>query len=115
MKDKILECLNSKKNLSLTIIEINDLLGLKTPEELRELNDVLDEMCSDGDIYYSERKKRYTLITNTHYLKGNIIVNAKGYGFVVIGEGRDDVYINAKNLLDARDGDIVLIEVMRSK
>ncbi len=112
MKDKILECLNSKKNLSLTIIEINDLLGLKTPEELRELNDVLDEMCSDGEIYYSERKKRYTLITNTHYLKGNIIVNAKGYGFVVIGEGRDDVYINAKNLLDARDGDIVLIEVI---
>ena len=112
MKDKILECLNSKKNLSLTIIEINDLLKLKTPEELRELNDVLDEMCSDGEIYYSEKKKRYTLITNTHYLKGKIIVNAKGYGFVIIGEGHDDVYINAKNLLDARDSDIVLIEVI---
>ena len=93
MKDKILKCLNSKKNLSLTIIEINDLLKLQTAEELRELNDVLDEMCKDGDIYYSEKKKRYTLLENTNYLKGNIIINAKGYGFVVIGDGRDDVYI----------------------
>ena len=112
MKDKILKCLNSKKNLSLTIIEINDLLKLQTAEELRELNDVLDEMCKDGDIYYSEKKKRYTLLENTNYLKGSIIINAKGYGFVVIGDGRDDVYIKASNLLDARDNDIVLIEVV---
>ena len=94
MKDKILECLNSKKNLSLTIIEINDLLKLKTPEELRELNDILDEMCSDGEIYYSEKKKRYTLITNTHYLKGKIICTVRlftskgnfGFPCVKIGE-----------------------------
>ena len=59
-----------KKNTSLTSIEINDFLGLKGIDEYTELEKVLDKLCEEGKIYYSEKKKRYTPIENTNFKTG---------------------------------------------
>lgn len=56
MESKILEIL-SGKNKSLTIMEINDLLGLHTIEEYQELEKTLNRLCMEAQIYYSEKKK----------------------------------------------------------
>lgn len=110
MESKILEIL-SGKNKSLTIMEINDLLGLHTIEEYQELEKTLNILCMEAQIYYSEKKKRYTLFSNTNYMNGKLIVNPKGYGFVILDDNdREDIFINSRNMLDAKSNDIVLVE-----
>lgn len=110
MESKILEIL-SGKNKSLTIMEINDLLGLHTIEEYQELEKTLNILCMEAQIYYSEKKKRYTLFSNTNYMKGKLIVNPKGYGFVILDDNdREDIFISSRNMLDAKSNDIVLVE-----
>lgn len=110
MESKILDIL-SGKNKSFTIMEINDLLGLHTIEEYQELEKTLNRLCMEAQIYYSEKKKRYTLFSNTNYMKGKLIVNPKGYGFVILDDNdREDIFINSRNMLDAKSNDIVLVE-----
>ena len=59
MKERIIELLN--ENTSLTIMEINDKLLLNTIGEYQRLKSELDELVSDGILYYSEKKKKYLL------------------------------------------------------
>ena len=114
MEEEILKILRNKKNTSLTSIEINDFLGLNSIEEYAALEKVLDKLCQEGKIYYSEKKKRYTPIENTNFKTGRLMVNPKGYGFVILDESfnEDDIYINGANLLDGRNNDIVVIEII---
>lgn len=114
MEQEILKLLKDKRNTSLTSIEINDFLGLNSVEEYSRLETFLEKLCQEGKIYYSEKKKRYTPIENTNFKTGRLIVNPKGYGFVVLDPSfnEDDIYINGSNLLDARNNDIVIIEII---
>lgn len=117
MESVILKILSSKKNTSLTSIEINDLLGLTSALEYSEVEKTLNKLCEEGKIYYSEKKKRYTMIENTNYKIGRLLVNPKGYGFVVLDPSfkEDDVYINGQNLMDGRNNDLVVIEIINKK
>ena len=114
MEQRILKLLKDKKNTSLTSIEINDYLGLNSVEDYTRLEQVLEKLCQEGKIYYSEKKKRYTPIENTNFKTGRLLVNPKGYGFVVLDPSfnEEDIYINGSNLLDARNNDIVIIEII---
>ena len=114
MEQEILKLLKDKRNTSLTSIEINDYLKFNSVEEYSELEKVLEKLCQEGKIYYSEKKKRYTPIENTNFKTGRLLVNPKGYGFVVLDKSfnEDDIYINGANLLDARNNDIVIIEII---
>ena len=114
MEQEILKLLKNKKNTSLTSIEINDYLGLNGIDEYANLEKTLDKLCLEGKIYYSEKKKRYTPIENTSFKTGKLLVNPKGYGFVILDESfhEDDVYISGKNLLDGRNNDTVVIEII---
>ena len=110
MKERIIELLNS--NTTLTIIELNDKLELTTIEEYQRLQKVLDELVSDGVVYYSDRKKKYLLLENSHLVKGRLILNEKGFGFIEIGKDIKDVYVNEKNINGANDDDVVLFEYL---
>ena len=114
MEQEILNILKDKRNTSLTSIEINDYLNLNSVEEYSMLENALEKLCQEGKIYYSEKKKRYTPIENTNFKTGRLLVNAKGYGFVVLDKSfnEDDIYIHGSNLLDARNNDIVIIEII---
>lgn len=112
MKEKIIKILENKTRPSQSLIEINDALRLTTAEELEEVQKNLKHLEEEGLVYYSEKKKNYTLIKNTHYLQGKLILNPKGYGFVVIENHSKDVYINEVNLAGATNDDIVLIEII---
>ena len=117
MEQAILKLLKDKKNTSLTSIEINDYLDLTTVEEYVALEKILEKLMQEGKIYYSEKKRRYTPIENTNYKTGKLLVNPKGYGFVVLDKSfnEDDIYIHGSNLGDARNNDIVIIEVINKK
>ena len=114
MEEKILKLLKEKNNTSLTSIEINDFLKFTSVEEYEELEKVLAKLCQEGKIYYSEKKKRYTPIENTNFKTGRLLVNPKGYGFVILDESfnEDDIFISGANLLDGRNNDIVIVEMI---
>ena len=115
MEQDIIDILSNQDRPSLTAIEINDELGFTVIEDYKKLENTLEKMTSQGILYYSEKKKKYLLLKNSHLIKGKLLLNQKGFGFVVIGEGRKDVYIHEKNLNTARNNDIVLIELIGDK
>ena len=102
---KILENIHEAKSL----IEINDLLNLKTVDELKELQAVLKELV-DEYVVYNTKSDKYILFKNCPSLKiGRISVNKKGFGFLIL-PNEEDLYIDDDNLNDAIDDDIVLCE-----
>lgn len=115
MEKEILLILDDKSNPSLAIMDIYDKLGLETTEELAELQATLNMMVEDGTLYYSDKKKKYMLLKNSHMLSGKFIMNPKGFGFVDMGRDTKDIYIGAGNINGARNGDTVLIELIGDK
>lgn len=111
MKEKVIETLNNLYEAK-DIIAINDLLGLKTSEELKELSDTLTELENEY-LVYRTKKDKYILLKNCPSLKiGKYQANKKGFGFVVL-QKEDDLYINESLTHGAIEGDIVLAEVLK--
>lgn len=112
MKDSILEILK-KSDKALSVHEIEDILGLSTVDELKnllkELNDLEDNLS-----VYRTNKNNYMLFNNSHLKIGKLIGNKKGYGFVDI-EGDEDVFISASNMNGAIHGDRVIVEIISKK
>jgi len=110
MKERIIDLLTDVTTL--TIMELNDRLGLNTIDEYQRLQNILEELVREGIVYYSDKKKKYLLLENSHLVKGRLILNEKGFGFIEIGKDIKDVYINEKNINGAQDGDLVLFEYL---
>ena len=112
LEDRIIDLLkNTDKALSVT--EINDSLGFKTVDELKELLKTLNAM-EDSLKIYRTKKDNYLLFTNSHLKLGTMIANKKGYGFVDI-EGDADVFIPPTNMNGAIHGDKVIVEITSPK
>ena len=111
MKERIKEILDNRDLPSMSISEINDKLGLKSIEEFRILEKTLNQMVNEATVYYSEKKRKYTLFENSHLFKGKLCLNSKGYGFVIVKDRDKDIYINKRNINNASDGDLVCVEV----
>lgn len=111
MEEKILNILDNKEKKGYTLIEINDMLNFTTIEEYTNLQETLNELCSNGIVYYSDKKKKYLLLSNSHLVKGKLLVTSKGYGFVDKEDDSKDIYISVDNINSARNNDIVLVEL----
>ena len=112
MEAKILELL-TRTTSALSINEINDALGLKTVDELKELIKTLNDMEENLKVYRT-KKEGYVLFNNSHLKTGTIQTNKKGFGFVDI-EGDDDVFIAPTNMNGAIHGDKVIVEITSPK
>lgn len=109
MQEKILELLKGD-NPSLSIYELNDLLGLKTADDMKSLVEVLNDMEKKLLIYRSNKNK-YLLMSNSHLKSGRLSVNKKGFGFVLMDNG-PDIRIDASNMNGAIHNDLVLVEMI---
>ncbi len=110
MKEEIIKVLKDEHK-ALDPIEINDMLGFKTTGEYQELTEVLENLVQEC-LIYKTKKDKYILLENCPGIKvGKVAINKKGFGFLILDK-EDDIYIDAKNLNGAIDGDIVLIEVI---
>ncbi len=109
MKDKILEVLKTQ-NKGLDLIEINDLLGLTTVDEYKQLRKEIMELVTTGDIHKSKKDKFILMEHCSSLLTGIIHINKKGNGFVDTKYDYD-TFVARENLNGAVDGDYVEIDV----
>lgn len=111
MKEQVINLLTNIHEAK-DLIAINDLLNLKTAEELKELTETLNELVNEY-VVFKTKKDKYILLKNCPNLKiGKFSANKKGFGFVILNK-EDDLYINKENINGAVDGDIVLAEVLK--
>ncbi len=110
MKEQILDILKDVHEAK-TLIEINDMLNLKTAEELKDLQTTLEELVNEFEVFKT-KKDKYLLLKNCPGLKiGKIAINKKGFGFLILDK-EDDIYINENNIGNAIHNDTVLVEIL---
>ena len=56
MKEQVLNIMNDRYE-ALDVIDINDLLGLSTPEDLSRLNNAIDALVKENLIYRTKKNK----------------------------------------------------------
>ncbi|MDE5540157.1 MAG: ribonuclease R [Bacilli bacterium] len=111
MKEQILQTLANIHEAK-TLIEINDLLGLKTVEEYQNLSTCIEELVESYEVFKT-KKDKYLLMTNCPGLRiGKVAINKKGFGFLIL-DREDDIYIAKDNLNNAIHNDTVLIEIVK--
>lgn len=115
MKERVLEILKDSKK-PLTIYEINDLLGLKSSNDLRELQNTLAELEKKYDVYRS-KKDRYLIFERSSLKKGRLSVHKSGrFGFVDFeNPSEPGIRIDESKMNGAIHNDTVIVEVDKSK
>lgn len=113
MKDKILEKLNNKSK-ALTLIEVNDLLSLKSVDDLKSVKDALEELISEGKVHRTKKDKYILMDKCSSLLTGIIHINKRGNGFVDT-KLDEDTFVAKENLNGAVDGDFVEIDVANNE
>ena len=113
MRDRILEVLN-RCDKALTIYEVSEELGVSSVSDIEALCDELRKLEEESLIYHTNKDK-YMLLANSHLRRGVIRVNKKGFGFVSLSSGEDDIYIDVSNMNGAIHNDIVIVEIISKK
>ena len=113
MKEEIIAKLK-EENKGLTLIEINDLLGLNTVEEYKKLQKEITTLVSDGLIHKSKKDKFILMEKCSSLLTGILHINKNGNGFVDT-KYDEDTFIRRENLNGAVDGDFVEIDVQNDE
>lgn len=113
MNEKVVEVLK-ESDKALNIYEIQDRLGIKEVDEIKELQECLNNLEKDATIYHSN-KDRYMMLEDSHLQKGIMRANKKGFGFVDIDNSDVDVYVSEDNMNGALHDDIVLVEITSKK
>lgn len=114
MKNNIITLLNKEPRKQFSARQIAHHLDLPSAAH-RELRHLLKELVRDGKIIVT-RADRYYLRDERKALKGTIRINEKGYGFLIPeNKGKTDVFIPARHILFAMNGDTVLVESFRNK
>ena len=106
MEEKILEFIKSTN----TVYNVKTLYKEFGSKEL--VRNVLDNLEQNGDIVITANGKVLDYL-KSGLKKGKFIANKKGYGFVEFDKEEEDIYIPKESVLNAIDGDIVVIEVAK--
>jgi ribonuclease R len=109
VKDKVLDVLKEQKK-AINLMEINDLLSLKSSDEFKELSETINELIKDG-LVHETKKHCFILVDYCSSLKsGKIAINKSGNGFLIV-PGEEDIYIDRTNINDAINNDRVLVDI----
>ena len=106
IEEKILEFIKSTN----TVYNVKSLYKEFGSKEL--VRNVLDNLEQNGDIVITANGKVLDFL-KSGLKKGKFIANKKGYGFVEFDKEEEDIYIPKESVLNAIDGDIVVIEVAK--
>ncbi len=109
MKNNILNAMENI-NKAKSLMEINDLLGLKTAEEYSELSQEVRTLVDEGELHETKNNEYLLLKFCSSLKRGKVRVNRAGNGFLDYG-AEQDIYIYKENLNGAIENDLVLVDV----
>lgn len=87
--------------------EIAKQLNYRDNDVYRMFRDVLEEM--DEQKLIGRDGKQYTFKPRPTKIVGTLIVHPHGFGFVDVPELEEDLFVRARNMGNALDGDLVLV------
>ena len=111
-KEKILEFIKNKEYVPMKLKEMAQIL-MVPKQEINELKNILEELESEYKIR-KNRKNKY-IIMDEKYIEGIYEANQKGFGFVKIDDGQEEIHIASNNKLNALNGDTVLIKILEQE
>ena len=109
MEERILELLQEKER---SIHELQASLALNNSEGFTVLLKALNHLEDEGKVVRNE-KNEYLLIENSNYIVGVLHINKRGFGFVIIDEESEDIFISSRDLKDAFNMDTVMVELKK--
>jgi ribonuclease R len=86
-------------------------LGLSTPQDFEALTRRLAAMLRDGQLIQN-RRGGYGVASKLDLIRGGVIANAEGYGFLRPEEGGEDLYLSPAEMRKVLHGDRVLASVV---
>ena len=104
-KERVLAYIKSKEYLPLKLEELAAVLGVPG-EDIGELEKILSELCSEGRIFKTKRK-RYEPDNSEKKVVGTLSCSAYGFFGFVDSEDGSSLYIKGERLGGALDGDKV--------
>lgn len=112
MNDEILSLLKVHKTLS--VEQLTALFDHHSGDEFRQLLKALNQLEDMGCIVRNEHNE-YMLIENMNMISGILDINKRGFGFVRVAEGEEDIFISASDLKGAFHKDKVLVELKKTQ
>ena len=97
-----------KQGVPLRREQIVEELGLADDEDLTALHRRLRAMERDGQLFFN-RRKQYCLVSKMDLIKGRVIANPSGFGFLVPEKGGDDLFLSAREMHALMHGDQIVV------
>ncbi len=85
-------------------------LNIKTDEEIEGLRRRLKAMIRDGQLM-TNRRGSYALVTEMNLIPGRVQGHKDGFGYLIPDEGKEDIYLPARQMRLVFPGDRVLVRV----
>lgn len=108
-REVILDLLDASTG-PLTREVIGEKLGLRDEESLEALRRRLIAMVRDGQIV-GNRKGGFGRVDRMNLVRGRVQGHRDGFGFVLTGDGREDIYLSNRQMRRVFDGDEVLVRL----
>jgi len=109
LKEEILQVLNKKFINHKGLNKLASVLASSLKREYDEVFSALQELEKQGDIY-EFTKHKYASSESLGLVKGKVSFSSHNFSFVLNETG--DIFVQRKNLLNALDGDFVLVKIL---
>ena len=109
-KEKILSLMSDKEYVPMKAKEIAQIMCVPK-DAYTDFIKILNELVSEYKINIS-KKGKYALVDDSKYKKGKLQINERKFGFVKIENSDEEIYISGKNINNALNGDIVIVEII---
>ena len=109
-REAILALLEERGEL-LTEARVAEALKLDDEQSLNALRKRLNAMVRDGQLLLG-RRGGYAPVVKLDLIRGGVLANAEGYGFLRPDEGGDDLYLSPQQMRTVMHGDRVLASVI---
>ncbi|GEL07502.1 ribonuclease R [Salisediminibacterium halotolerans] len=110
LTEDILNYLRSEAEKPQSVKDLEEAFNIEGAEESKKLIQALNEL-EDGGYAVRTRTNRYGVPEKMDLVRGEVIMNPRGFAFIKTAEEMDDVYISPEEMSTAMNGDTVLVRL----
>ncbi|HDU1460538.1 TPA: ribonuclease R [Staphylococcus pseudintermedius] len=118
LKEEIIAIIKSADYEPMSVSDFQDALGLSSADSFRDLIKILVELEQTGRVTRTkqDRYQKQQQKTNSGLVRGTLSQNKKGFAFLRPDDQEmEDIFIPPTKINRAMDGDVVLVEVKKSR